>query len=199
MMDLVETARGMVYSCHCGKVIRVQQKQEEEEVPVAEPIDTTYVEDDENAKRVQKAARRKRARKRVEYSNAFLENWHYYTGGLGAMVYVILGLLGLWGLATVVSVALPKAAMVFVSVGFFIYLGGYIWLIIIAFQDNPTSGMLIVAGTLCWIAQLFSIVYIIMNIGETWKALILIFGGLAIFITAIIAGAAAGTLPNMAR
>jgi hypothetical protein len=186
LMDLVDTARGKVYSCECGKVIRIQPKKVEVEEPEARPEDSMYVEDTPEVKRQRKELRRRRVARRRERSNPFLENLQYYTGALGAGGFVILGLLAFWLFSLMLICILPPLAYPVAVIGVLAYLGGYIWLAVIALQDEPSHGIIIFLGLLVGIAQLYAIVYTIMHIGETWKAAAISVLGLLITLSAIV-------------
>lgn len=186
LMDLVDTARGKVYSCECGKVIRLQPKKVEPEEPEVRPEDMLHVadRDEEEARRVRRTARLKRIVRRPR-DNPLLEQWNYWTGGLGALAYVLVGVAVIWLLGFCVTVAFPPAVAGLLFLGFGLCVVGHVWLLVMAFQDSPTTGML------CLLIGLYTWVFALMNLGETWRALLLYVIGVLVLFSGFI-GAAIG-------
>lgn len=179
-MELVDTARGRVYSCACGKVIRVAIKQKEED-ELEEPDEASDM-----APPVRKAPRRKSLKRRAE-KNVLLDYWNYYNETFGIAGFVMLGLAGIWFFGLMGTCLLPQAMIALVVVGVLTYYGGYIWLVVIAFQDSALAGLLLLAGAIIPFVGLLSLIYVIMNIGQTWKALLIELMGILMMVSAILA------------
>jgi hypothetical protein len=188
-MDLVETARGKVYSCECGKVIRLVPKKEEDDEPEARLVATPSVadRDDEEVRIVRRPPRPKRIVRRPK-ENLLVEQWNYWAGALGGLAYVLLGVTAIWLLGFCLTVAFPPAFVGLLFLGFGLSIAGHIWLLVVAFQDSPTSGML------CLLIGLYALVYAIMNLGETWRALLLQVLGFFVIISAFLGAAIGGVL-----
>ena len=182
-MDLVDTPRGRVYSCVCGKLIRVQVKQTAvaETEPEPEPDEAPEI-----ALPVRKSLRRKSLKRRPE-ENVFLGYWNYFNDTFGAAGFVMLGLVAVWLFGLMGTCLLPPGMFLLIGLGIMTYYGGYIWLVVIGFRDSPLAGFLLLAGAFIPIVGLLGLIYAIMNIGETWKALLFKLIGILMIVSAIMA------------
>src|SRR5205085_1340605 len=86
MMDLVQTARGQVYSCTCGKLIQVVKKEPEVAELEEEPKPTPQRDE-------AKEHRRRLREARAEYIHKRRTVWHMLEEHL---IFVVLGALLLW-------------------------------------------------------------------------------------------------------
>jgi hypothetical protein len=178
-MNLAKTSRNRVYTCACGKVIRVPLEQSEEDEPEAEP---------DVAPSVRKQPRRKSIKRRAE-GGVLIDYWNYYNDSFGSASYVVLGLGLFWLCGLMGTCALPPAALVLIGVGIVAYYGGYIWLIVIGFSDSSLAGFLLLAGAFIPFIGLLGLIYAVMNIGETWRALVIMLMGFLIIFSAALAAA----------
>jgi len=153
LMDLVDTARGKVYSCECGKVIRIQPKKVEVAEPEVRPEDVLHVDRDE-----------------------------------GEAAYVLVGVAVVWLMGLCVTFAFPPAFAGMLLLGFGLCVVGHIWLLVMAFQDSPTT------GTLCLLIGAYTWVFALMNLGETWRALLLYVLGVLVLVSGFMAAAVGGAL-----
>jgi hypothetical protein len=177
-MKSVDTAGIRVYSCKCGKVIRVKVKQKEEDEPAPEP---------DEAPPAPKPLRSKVIKPR-NLKHPLVRYWDYYHNTYGTYGLVMLGLCIFWLLGLLGTCALPPAVFLLVGVAVAISFGGYCWLVVIAFQDSPMAGILILLGPFIpFIGGLLVLIWAIMNINDTWKALALQLLGLLMSVTAIVA------------
>jgi len=187
LMDLVDTARGKVYSCECGKVIRIQPKKVEVAEPEVRPEDVLHVDRDEGEARRVRRPRFKRVARRPK-DNFLVEQWNYWAGGLGALAYVLVGVAVVWLMGLCVTFAFPPAFAGMLLLGFGLCVVGHIWLLVMAFQDSPTT------GTLCLLIGAYTWVFALMNLGETWRALLLYVLGVLVLVSGFMAAAVGGAL-----
>jgi hypothetical protein len=89
--------------------------------------------------------------------------WRYYLGGVGAFGWVLAGLFVAWVASVAYAVVTPGLGGTLMLAGNGLVLVGNIWVGLIAFRDHHTYGML------CFFTCLFTYVYIIMNLEETWR------------------------------
>jgi hypothetical protein len=177
LMELVTTARERVYSCACGKVIRVPINPKEEDDPpdIALPA--------------RKPPRRKSFKRRAQ-KNILIDYYNYFNDSFGIAGFVMLGLLVVWFFGLMGTCLLPPAMILLIGVGILAVIGGHIWLVVIGFQESTMAGLLVLAGpAIPFVGGLLVLIYAIMNIGETWKALLLQLIGILIIISAVLAGA----------
>lgn len=80
-----------------------------------------------------------------------------------AMGVIWFSLGGLW----IASIWDPRAVVVAHILGSTIGIAGSIWLIVVAFTDDPTE------GTLCLLVPCYSLFYVIKNFDETQRAFLL--------------------------
>jgi hypothetical protein len=180
-MELVTTARGRVFSCDCGKVIRVESKKKEE-VPEAEVEEVEVAaEDSEEAKRHRKKLRRARE-----------ERWRQQRGILGVVedhlsIVLVITLL-VWCMGTVLMVIVPPLGIGLVILG----------LIAITLSEllaptsvqHDTEGLsyfapIAIVLKLPFLVVLRAIVLFV-NYHETWRALLLLMFGFGMMLTGAI-------------
>jgi hypothetical protein len=186
-MDLVETARGKVYSCECGKVIRLRPRPVEPDEPEVQPEELLHVKESPEAKEHRRKLRRRRLdRKRSE--NPVVEYWNRFRDYFGAIGFVLIGVAALWLFGMCLTVAFPPSLILMLALGIGLCVTGHIWLLVIAFQDSPTTGML------CIFIGLYLWIFALMNIGETWKPLLLYVLGIFVMITGAVGAGIGGAL-----
>jgi hypothetical protein len=158
-------------------VIRVPIEPKEE----ADPPDITQP--------VRKPPRRKSFKRRAQ-KNILIDYYNYFNDSFGIAGFVMLGLLVVWFFGLMGTCLLPPAMILLIGVGIMAVLGGHFWLVVIAFRDSTMAGLLVLAGpAIPFVGGLLVLIYAIMNINETWKALLLQLIGILIIITAILAAA----------
>jgi hypothetical protein len=132
------------------RAVRAEEREREEEEELDRPGP-------------RKTKRRKRKVRRRRSDNAVLDFFYYYTGAMGVFAWSVVALVLFWFFGAILTLLVPQAGL------FLVFLGGAaasfanVWLIYIAFKDNPLYGVL------CLTTCLFAWVYMFMNLEEGWR------------------------------
>lgn len=147
-----------------------------DEVEDDEPIEADVEEEDDTESTSTGPAkprrRRRRKRRASEDENPLLENFRYYTAAFGILPWIVGATLLIWIFLLGVSLLLPPVVFLAMVLGFVVYMTGWVWLVITAFRDDTFQGMLVV------FLKIYGLVYIFLNLNETWKPAVLLFLGL---------------------
>jgi hypothetical protein len=132
--------------------------------------------DEEEAPRRRPSVRKKKRRRKQGLSFS----------GFNTTVQVMLGVVGLCLVLAIVGIFVPAVAIVPVAVGWLLMLGGSLWLLIIAFQDEVMHGLL------CLCVPFYSLFYLITHFDETKNTLFLWLIGFGILMMGGCAGGIRG-------
>ena len=149
-----------------------------------EPAEETSDGDDDRPNDVQEERPRKKRRRRKRKKKSFdIEALNFL--GLDTITLIALGITLLGFLFIPAAFIVPPLIFVPLVLGSVLSLVGYVWVIVIAFQDDSTQGML------CFCFGPYMFYYILVNFDETKQAGIIFLAGTALQIAAtVVAGAA---------
>jgi hypothetical protein len=108
--------------------------------------------------------------------------------GLGTTIWVLLGVVGVCLLMAIVGIFVPGVSAVPAVVGNLMMLGGGLWLLVIAFQDEVYHGLL------CLCVPFYSIFYVATHFEETKNALFLWLIGLGVTLAGACGGGIGGAM-----
>jgi hypothetical protein len=115
--------------------------------------------------------RRKRRRRKEARGGGPGEAWRYYTDALGVYGWSLVALAGAWAFGLLLSCLVPPAGALLLLLGSALAVLGNLWIVYVAFTDNPLYGIL------CFSTCLFIYVYVFMNLEETWRPAVLVLLG----------------------
>jgi hypothetical protein len=112
---------------------------------------------------VQAPARHKRKGRRKRKASSLGGRLRYYTDAIGTFGWILIAMTGLWLVGLLVALVSPGMGRLLVVAGNGLILIGNVWIAFIAYRDSHVFGML------CFFTCLFTYVYILMNLEETWQ------------------------------
>jgi hypothetical protein len=189
IVELTRTARGLVYSCKaCGRLERVQEKEEIPEVLEDHPADISDAANTEEAKRHRQRLKKARTRRAQESGGELAEGVTYYLQAIGVPGFMLIGLLLFLLCGCPLMIVIRPFAVAVVFVGFASYLTGRFWIAYIVYQESPAGAVA------CIIFEPAAIYFGIISIGEAWRQLLLMFFGAMVFGMGLVGALASGMI-----
>jgi hypothetical protein len=141
-----------------------------------------YDEDQEEDEPRPRRRKRRRRRRRPEP-----EGWSISDVDWGKWILISLGVVALLGFASVAAAfAFPPFLIIPLGLGGLLMFVGYVWFIVVAFQDD------VVQGLLCLFLGIYRLYYLIINFDEVKIPFFVELVGLILFIAGICAGGGLG-------